>query len=61
MRFSHVCDSCGRSIRLDFDESESTPSFCPFCGEDLADVGEFNEDDIDVKLSDWDNDGVDNF
>ena len=47
MIFTYACESCNRFIKLDYDEEDSTPSHCPFCGESLADGGEFEDDRID--------------
>lgn len=60
MIFSHICESCGHAIQLEFDESDCTPTFCPFCGEDLMDEGEF-DNDPDSSV-DWaEGDAFDNF
>lgn len=37
MKFSQRCGSCNRRIALTYDEGDSTPTFCPFCGEELND------------------------
>lgn len=36
MTFSQTCQSCNRRIALNYDEADSTPTFCPFCGEELG-------------------------
>jgi len=45
MTFTHTCQSCNRHISLSYDEADSTPEFCPFCGEDIEDDGEASYDD----------------
>lgn len=37
MNFSQDCPSCNRRVSLKYDESDGTPLFCPFCGEELGD------------------------
>ncbi len=34
---SQTCTECNRRIRLEFDETDGTVIFCPFCGEELGD------------------------
>ena len=58
MTYSATCSSCSRRISLSYDEADSTPLFCPFCGEEIGDdtisdydkAGEFSMGD------DWDDD-----
>jgi len=45
MKYSRECTSCGRQIRLTFDETDATCLFCPFCGEELGDDGYEEFDD----------------
>lgn len=56
MVFTYSCDSCNRFIRLDYDEADSTPAHCPFCGESISDAGEFEDDSI-VFGDEFDEDG----
>jgi rRNA maturation endonuclease Nob1 len=35
MKFTTECGECNRVIKLDYDEGDATPAFCPFCGSDL--------------------------
>ncbi len=42
MIYSQECSDCNRRITLDYDEDDGTPEFCPFCGVELSDDGEFN-------------------
>lgn len=37
MNFSQDCPSCNRRVSLKYDEMDGTPTFCPFCGEELTD------------------------
>lgn len=60
MTFIHDCESCNRIIKLDFDEADSSPLFCPFCGEDINEGGELTYDgdydrELDTAWSDDDN------
>jgi hypothetical protein len=60
-----VCDNCGSSFALSFDEDEVsyTPSHCPFCGDfydneneelDFNDDGEYENDILEDPLDDED-------
>jgi rRNA maturation endonuclease Nob1 len=42
MTYSVSCMSCSRRINLQYDEADSTPEFCPYCGEPLDnDLGDY--------------------
>ena len=41
MTYSQVCEECNRQIVLEFDQDDGTPAFCPFCGSELSDGGDF--------------------
>jgi len=52
-----VCDNCGSSFALSFEEDEVSysPSHCPFCGDFYDNENEeldFNDDEDDSFLSD---------
>ncbi len=60
-----VCDNCGSSFALSFDEDEVSysPSHCPFCGDfydneneelDFNDDGEYDDDILEDPLDDED-------
>ena len=58
-----VCDNCGSSFALSYEEDEVsyTPSLCPFCGDFYDNTNEeldFNDDDEDSFL-DEDDSGLD--
>ena len=44
MNFSQKCPSCNRLISLKYDETDGTPIFCPFCGEELGEGDSTYED-----------------
>jgi len=60
MKFSQQCQSCNRKITLIYDELDSTPTFCPFCGEELDDSLSEYDDATGIKGADrddnWDTD-----
>jgi DNA replicative helicase MCM subunit Mcm2 (Cdc46/Mcm family) len=43
----HTCDNCDSVFTIKYDEenTESDPSFCPFCAEMIVDVDKIDEDD----------------
>lgn len=60
-----VCDNCGSSFALSFDNDEVSysPSHCPFCGDfydneseelDFNDDGEYEDDILEDPLDDED-------
>lgn len=54
MKLQRDCESCNERIKLDYDETECTPEYCPFCGEELN--GEEGDYELDRLPSDseWD-------
>lgn len=55
MKLNRRCDSCDEVIKLEYDETECTPEYCPFCGEELnMDEGDY-EPDVAIPHDDWDN------
>jgi rRNA maturation endonuclease Nob1 len=45
MKFSVTCQSCNRRVALTYDEMDSTPAFCPFCGEEFGEDPQSSYDD----------------
>jgi DNA replicative helicase MCM subunit Mcm2 (Cdc46/Mcm family) len=43
---THTCENCDSTFTIKFDqeETDSDPSFCPFCGEMMIEY-DFNDDD----------------
>ncbi len=43
----HICEECSSefTIRYDDEQTEDSPHFCPFCGEMMVDVEDFEEED----------------
>ena len=62
MKWKQTCDSCNQDIVLDYDESQATPAFCPFCGADLAALedGTFDDEPL-VTEEDWGDAKFDSF
>jgi len=38
MKIKRECESCETLIKLEYDEANSTPEYCPFCGEEIDGV-----------------------
>lgn len=57
MRSSQTCDDCNRKFTIEFDESDGTLQFCPFCGTD-NDGTQWGEDEVieveDLSQGVWD-------
>ncbi len=47
MKFQITCESCEGKIKIDYDETTYSVQYCPFCGEELEEDGEY-EFDVDV-------------
>jgi len=55
MTYSATCPSCNRHIALTYDEADSTPLYCPFCGEPGDEnIGEYDREDD--SLGEWNDD-----
>jgi hypothetical protein len=55
MRLTKECDTCQQEIKIEYDETECTPEYCPFCGSELS----VEDGDYDVGIpasesDDWD-------
>jgi hypothetical protein len=51
-----ICDSCGSSFILDYEEDETSysPSHCPFCGDMFSEESELDFNDPDDDLLEMD-------
>ena len=38
MQFSSTCAECNREFTIEYDETDGTLSFCPFCGEETTEA-----------------------
>lgn len=47
MKYSSTCAECNRQFTIEYDESDGTLSFCPFCGEESAE-GDTIEDALHI-------------
>lgn len=55
MKIQIVCSSCGNKMKIEYDETECTPEFCPFCCEELSDDdGDYDRGPVSIDSQDWD-------
>jgi transcription initiation factor IIE alpha subunit len=54
MKLQTTCESCEQKIKIDYDETMTSVSYCPFCGEELDGGDEDFEITHDTQDSDWD-------
>lgn len=54
MKLTTTCESCEQKIKIDYDETMTSVSYCPFCGEELDGGNDDFEIDDGVQAHDWD-------
>lgn len=59
MTRSYTCNECNREFSIEYEETDSTPVFCPFCAEELPEW-EF-EVIVPNDLDNSEDDSFDNF
>lgn len=46
MKLTATCEFCQNEIKIEYDETECTPEYCPFCGAEL----DIEDGDYDIGL-----------